>query len=432
MGRKGSGWLGVLVLLLIGVGAWAAALETEREVATAAVAGTPVNGEYVVLAWNDLGMHCYNNDFQDLAVLPPYNTLWAQVVKNGDPPQVVTEGLRLEYSFHDNSYSVGKSNFWEYDQALFGVDLPPNVGLTGKGLAGEMDVVTDHFEADGIPLTEFRDSDLNNPYPYQLAEIIVYDTGSGKELTRSTVVAPVSTEMNCDDCHYDGGVENIATGRIETNILTLHDKSSMDKYPAGHEGPLMDRRPILCAECHASNALGEPGVGGLPNLSKAIHDKHKEKVQPGMDGCYQCHPGPQTQCLRDVMKTDHQMDCLDCHGGLEEVANNPQPWLNEPRCDNEACHGSAYQQDQALYRQSREHGDIYCAACHDSPHAIAPSAEANDSIKFYALQGKNGPLSTCTVCHATLPEGDGPHGASPPDGDLDWHNFLPSLMAGSR
>ena len=26
---------------------------------------------YVLLGWNDLGMHCYNRYFQDLAVLPP-------------------------------------------------------------------------------------------------------------------------------------------------------------------------------------------------------------------------------------------------------------------------------------------------------------------------------------------------------------------------
>ena len=43
-------------------------------------------GNYVVIGWNDLGMHCYNHDFQDLAVLPPYNTLWAQVIQRGDPP----------------------------------------------------------------------------------------------------------------------------------------------------------------------------------------------------------------------------------------------------------------------------------------------------------------------------------------------------------
>jgi hypothetical protein len=385
--------------------------------------------EYVVLSWNDLGMHCYNRDFKDLAVLPPYNNLWAQVIKVGDPPQVVTEGIEVSYSFPDNTYSVGKSNFWQYDQQLFGMDLPPNVGLRGKGLAGEMDqpVNSNYFVAEGIPLTEFSDSDPTKPYPYQLAEVIVKENGTGKELTRATVVAPVSTEMNCDDCHYDGGVEGIATGGIETNILTLHDEEVEDEYPPGHAGPLMDRRPILCAECHASNALDAPGVQGVPNLSKAVHDAHEEEVSSTLDGCYKCHPGPQTQCLRDVMSTKHDMDCIDCHGDLENVAENPNPWLHEPRCDDEACHGSAYQQDQALYRQSKEHGGIYCAGCHDSPHAIAPGREANDGIKFKDLQGFYDTLQTCTVCHATTPKGEGPHGTFPPLIPTDFQ-YLPFLI----
>jgi hypothetical protein len=113
------------------------------------------------------------------------------------------------------------------------------------------------------------------------------------------------------------------------------------------------------------------------------------------------------------MSTDHGMDCIDCHGTMEDVAENPEPWLEEPRCDNVACHGSAYQQDQTLYRQSKEHGDIYCAACHDSPHAIAPSNQPNDSLKFITWQGFNDTLKGCGVCHATMPEGDGPHGSSP-------------------
>jgi len=400
----------IILVLLAGVTAVivSAVRFPDRQQARAA------ESDYVVLSWNDLGMHCYNRDFQDLAVLPPYNTLWAQVIKVGDPPQIVTEGIKVSYSFPDNTYSVGKSNFWEYEQQLFGTDLPPNVGLTGKGLAGDMDLHGDHYAAEGIPLTEFSDSDVVNRYPYQLAEVIVSELATGRELTRSTVVAPVSTEMNCDDCHYDGGVENIATGRIETNILTLHDESSKDGYPPGHEGALMDRRPVLCAECHASNALNAPGVPGVPSLSKAIHEKHDEEVSSSLDGCYKCHPGPQTQCLRDVMSTDHDMVCSDCHGTMADVAENQNPWFTEPRCDNAACHGSAYQQDQALYRMSKEHGGLYCAGCHDSPHAIAPGREANDGIKFIDLQGVYDTLQICTVCHATVPQGAGPHGLSAP------------------
>jgi hypothetical protein len=414
-------WIALSALLLAGAAVSAALIGAAGQPTAAAsppakVTTATVAGDYIVLAWNDLGMHCYNRDFQDLAVLPPYNTLWAQVVRVGDLPQIVTTGISVTYEFPDNTYSVGKSNFWDYDQQLFGVDLSPNVGLKGKGMSGEMDLHGDHFVAEGIPLTEFRDSAPMTPYPYQLATVIARDATTGAELARSTVVAPVSTEMHCDYCHADNGVANpdIATGSVEQNILTLHDREEMDEYPAGHSGPLMGRRPILCAECHASNALGAPGVAGLPSLSRAMHDKHKEKVHPGLTGCYSCHPGPRTQCLRDVM-AQTGMDCIDCHGDMEAVSQNPNPWLNEPRCDNAACHGGGYQQDQALYRMSQEHGGIYCAACHDSPHAIAPSREPNDGIKFIALQGHAGPLDTCTVCHAAAPTGAGPHGIAAPE-----------------
>jgi hypothetical protein len=305
---------------------------------------------------------------------------------------------------------VGKSNFWNYDIPLFGVDLAPNVGLTGKGLSGTMDLDTDHFVADGIPLTEFRDGDLVNRYPYQLAQIIVKESSSDNELARLTVVAPVSTEMRCDDCHYDGALENISTGRVETNILTLHDMENEPEYPPGHTGALMDRRPILCAECHASNALNAAGVSGLPNLSKAMHEKHAEKVTQDLSGCYSCHPGPQTKCLRGVMGEEKGMDCIDCHGTMITVSQNPSPWLNEPRCDSAACHGSGYAQDQPLYRVSKDHGGIYCSACHDSTHAIAPSREPNDAIKFIELQGRSGTLKNCTVCHSRQPVAAGPHG----------------------
>lgn len=369
-----------------------------------------VPSEYVLLGWNDLGMHCYNRDFENLAVLPPYNTLWAQVVKRGDPPQIVTDQITVEYSFPDNTFSVGKSNFWTYAQDLFNLPAPlaANIGLTGRGLAGEMDpVVNDHFVAEGIPLTEFSDSAPSTAAPYQLAELVAKDSGTGQELANLTVVAPVSTEMHCDYCHFDGGIEGISTGKVETNILTFHDRESFEEYPSGM-GLLMDNQPVLCAECHSSNALGMPGQSGIPSLSNAMHSKHSGEVSNTLQGCYSCHPGPTTECLRDVMSTEHGMDCIDCHGTMEQVSQNSNPWLNEPKCSDSGCH-SDITQNQALFRNSTAHGGIYCAACHDSPHAIAPSREANDSIKFFQLQDQNGPLSKCTVCHITQPEPVDPH-----------------------
>ncbi|HNB85082.1 MAG TPA: S-layer homology domain-containing protein [Anaerolineales bacterium] len=385
--------LALLVAALLGAGAGLLA----REKVDAA------EGTYKILAWNDLGMHCYNRDFADLAVLPPYNTLWVQVIKAGDPPTLVTSGVTVEYFYEDNTYSVGKTNFWSYSKDLFGVNLPPNVGLKGKGLSGTMDFSGDHFVAEGIPVTEFSDSAPTTSQPYQLATVIVKDSATGAELARTRVVTPVSSEMRCDKCHSDGGEASPdnPTGKVETNILQLHDEE---------EGTnLMVNRPVLCADCHASNALGAPGQSGIPNLSNAMHNKHEDESPNTLNGCYNCHPGPETKCLRDTMSQEG-MTCIDCHGGMSDVKNNPDPWLNEPRCDT--CHDSGqYDQNHPLYRFSTEHGGLYCEACHDSTHAVAPSREENDAIKFNILQGKNGPVDQCTVCHTTTPStGSGPHG----------------------
>lgn len=142
-----------------------------------------------------------------------------------------------------------------------------------------------------------------------------------------------------------------------------------------------------------------PGIAGVMNFSNAMQTMHTGKVPDTHDGCYNCHPGPTTKCLRDVMYNDEGVTCINCHGGMAKVATNPNPWLNEPRCDS--CHGVT--QNAALYRQSTAHHGVYCEACHDSTHAIAPSSQPNDAIKFINLQGTGVPLRVCTVCHLTTP-----------------------------
>jgi hypothetical protein len=401
--------LGVALVLYVGNSEIASGAGPE---ATNSTAASSHPSGYVVLAWNDLGMHCYDRDYQVMGVLPPFNTLWAQVIKVGDPPQIVTSGVTVEYSFADNTYSVGKTNFWTYAQKLFNLPqpLPDNVGLKGKGLSGEMDAAGDHFTATGIPLTEFSDSNPQVADPYQMATIVVKNADTGEELTRAEVVAPISSELGCFNCHADDGDATTKypitpTGDVRTNILALHDYLSQAKYPAGNDQPLMDRQPVLCAECHSSNALGAAGVQGISSLSNAMHNHHKDlmDITPDTEGCYKCHPGPNTQCLRDTMSGHFSLTCVNCHGDMAQVASNPNPWLNEPQCANATCHGSGYQLNQALYRQSQGHGSVYCAGCHDSPHAIAPSREEKDGLKFVALQGNPGTLRDCTVCHATTP-----------------------------
>jgi hypothetical protein len=354
-------------------------------------------GQYVVIGWNDLGMHCYDFDYSLLSVLPPYNNLWAQVIRRGDPPQIVSTGIKVEYSFPGNTYSAGKTNFWQYEDKLFGVNLPDNVGLTGKGLAGEMDNKGDHFVAEGIPITEFSDSNPNVGDPLQLANIVVKDLATNQVLATSQVVAPVSSEMRCDTCH------NRPSANFRMNILNLHDEENGTSLADQASGGT----PVLCGNCHAAPALGLPGQPDLPSLSAAMHGKHKEKTSD----CYACHPGPTTQCLRGGMsQPPTNLTCVDCHvGGMEMLGReNRRPWLDEPRCAD--CHAAQYAENPGtLFRLSKGHGGLYCESCHGSTHADYPSRDYQDNIQSIALQGHAGYIDTCTVCHLTPPSTGGPH-----------------------
>ncbi len=351
--------------------------------------------DHIIIGWNDLGMHCSNLDFSKFVVLPPYNNVRAQAIEVGDasnPPQVVTTGFHVTYEIPGNTYSVGKTNFWDYEDVIFGVSLPPNIGLTGSGLTGLMTSMTDHFVVTGVPITPYTDADLVNEDPFQLGLLKLYD-GSDQLLATASPVVPVSNEINCvsSGCHSSAQA-----------ILDLHGPEAGFDPNAG---------PILCASCHSSNALGTPGQPGLPSLSEAVHKEHGERT----NDCYKCHPGPNTQCLRDVMKTQHGFVCQDCHGSVtqvgESISSGREPWLQEPSCGATQCHGANFAEEPGkLFRESRGHGGLYCSACHGEPHAIVPSGNARDNVENIALQGYAGTLNKCSVCHGITPTGAGPHG----------------------
>jgi hypothetical protein len=364
--------------------------------------------EYVLIGWNDLGMHCANGDFSKIVVLPPWNTVRAQLmrIEPGQDSELVTEGITIDYSIPGNTWSVGKTNFWDYAQELFDLPqpLPDNIGLTGKGLSGQMDPHGDYFEAAGIPLTPFTDADLENEDPYQLILLEARDELTGELLASTRATVPVSNEIGCltSGCHTS-------------------EQAILDEHP-DDQGFDANDTPILCASCHASAALGTEGNPEAKSFSFRIHEKHHE-IGPAnsISTCYYCHPGPNTLCLRGVMATgiNNPMICQDCHGTMDDVASSIEEgrvaWLDEPSCGTTNCHGSNFAEPNGeLFREARGHGGLYCSACHGSPHAIYPSGEPRDNEQSIALQGHAGTLSDCNTCHSNIPDGPGPHGVLGP------------------
>ncbi len=362
----------------------------------------------VVLGYNDLGMHCINQDFSQICILPPYNNLHAEIIdRSGEDPRIVTQGVQVKYSIPGNRSSANKTNFWNYAQALFGLKAPlaPNVGLTGNSLTGVMSPTTEgDWAATGIPVVPITDAGVFNPF--QLALVQVYK--NGKLAGQNTPVIPVSWEISCNLCHSPNDPSKVAS-----DILAKHDAEFYyGVNPPRYARPLTQSTPVLCASCHADPALGTAGVSGVPTMSHSMHGAHANRftnpaVMKAVNGntCYACHPGMNTQCQRDVHVANN-IHCTNCHGDMTAVANPARrPWVDLPHCTD--CHntpGHQYEEPGKLYKDSHGHNGVKCAACHGSPHAITPTVTAADNQEAINLQGFPGTISKCTVCHRQMPD----------------------------
>ena len=361
--------------------------------ASAGSVGTSVTGaQYIVFAWNDLGMHCLNPTYDKAVILPPYNNLIVQVVKRGDPPAVVTTGLTVSYRIINNTKSSTKASygqFWTNAAKLFGVSLPVDTGLNlvdpyiHNGLSGNMVVHGSQFEADGIPVTPVDDSNVWNPY--QVAEITVKDS-TGKIVAQTRTTIPTSDEINCAKCH--GSTDAFG------DILRKHDSM--------HGTNLAGQAPVLCQSCHADPILGTTNHNGATGyFSAAMHKSHSTRGAT----CYDCHPGNKTQCSRSIAHTAPGGNCETCHGSMANVADSILtggriPWTNEPKCVS--CHSGVAEVDSGntLFRNALGHGGMHCTACHGSPHAMVPSSQSSDNYQSTQYQGAVKTIASCGACHS--------------------------------
>jgi hypothetical protein len=305
------------------------------------VAGAPhLSGQagstgWKVVAWNNLGMHCMDADFSVFAILPPYNTIQAQVVDNTGLLLTTPSGVQLTYegvadpAGSINTTSAGKTNFWSAVLPMFGVSLPVDTGLLGHNMPGAantpqpmiFDSTLHWFIAEGIPITPYDNAGARQFYP--MMKVTARDA-SGAALASTNIVLPVSDEMTCTACHASGsgaaaqpraGWVNLPDAQKDYryNILRLHDDRQLGNptyasalatrgYSAsGLEATALGGRPILCANCHKSEALAGSGILGIPQLTTSVHSLHASVIDPAngltMDSssnrsaCYRCHPG---------------------------------------------------------------------------------------------------------------------------------------------
>ena len=141
-----------------------------------------------ILGWNNLGMHCMDSDYSVFSVLPPYNTIEAQLIVAG---KLVTNGAGYTVTYQAvadpdgsfNATAMGKNNYYDYAKALYGATLGPEGGLAGWNMPGTenepqamlfepvnhpaagVETPVNWWRAEGIPISPYDDAHRKNPYP---------------------------------------------------------------------------------------------------------------------------------------------------------------------------------------------------------------------------------------------------------------------------
>ncbi|MFN8544933.1 MAG: Ig-like domain-containing protein [Candidatus Binatia bacterium] len=412
---------------------------------TVAVAGT-----WTLIGWNNLGMHCMDGDYTVLSLLPPYNTIHAQLIDPQGRIVASPAGITVTYEATAdpdgsiNTTSAGKTNFWDHVLALFGTSLPVDVGLTGLRMPGpgngakamSFDVARGWFIAEGVPITPYDDAGNKNPYPLMH---LVARSPTGTILATTDIVLPVSDEMDCKTCHAStaGPAARPAAGWVNDpdpqhdmrlNILRLHDERqtgdsifSAALATVGYDAAGLyatvttNGKSILCASCHLSEALPGSGQPGIRPLTQAIHGRHAAVVDPltqrsldatdNRSACYRCHPGSETKCLRGAMGVavapdgTLAMQCQSCHGTMTTVAAPTRTgWLNEPTCQN--CHSGTATRNNGQIRYT----SVFDAPAHlrqavDQTFATNPNQPAA-GLSLYRFSYGHGGLA-CEACHGS-------------------------------
>jgi hypothetical protein len=421
-----------------------------------AEARSSTSASYVIMANNDIGMHCACPSFDKFLLLPPSNTFRAQVFRKGEEPSVIANNntITVKYSVAENTDASVKAdpyyqNWIANAPKLFKGFNPVRSdgkvqGLSGALLAGDMTPNSKggYWEAKGVPVYPVVDKTAANNImsdplggpkrnPYLTGNFQVVEKATNKVLASTTATVPVAFG-GCCSCHIkvatSMGFPGTAEGSFQA-MGALHKRSSgidisqIDPDGDGTPGP------VRCSQCHLDPAMGEtkpPGYTGYPTsnstFSDVLHRFHVKSTAVATydsniaTNCYACHPGNGVNCYRDThtKKTvnGHNLWCTDCHGDLNQrVAQGQlkQPWSEAtlPKCSN--CHGSSYEEGVSeigsgilgKFLNSKAHAGhkVLCSTCHGSPHALSPSNLAKDNAQNMALQNDSRAIGKCDVCH---------------------------------
>jgi hypothetical protein len=238
--------------------------------------------DVLVVATNDLGMHCACPGTEYFLLLPPFNTLRAQVIERGRRPRILDDpsDIRVEDNVLENTDETLKADpyfaTWIEMSPKYGfgsaLDEEGRIqGLTGATLDGEMHAQTGEgwWEVMGVPafpdishLSSFAEKIMIDPLfpddrekrrnPYLTGNIKVFDQATNELLAETNTTVPVAFG-GCCGCHLEVTADANLEPTPENSFKLmgqLHERDSginiaeLDPDGDGEAGP------VRCSVCH--------------------------------------------------------------------------------------------------------------------------------------------------------------------------------------
>ena len=410
---------------------------------------------FKILASNDLGMHCACPSFSTFMLLPPYNTLRAQVLQTGGTDPVLlgaSSQYKVTYDLLENTDAGLKAdpyfaNWIQNAPKIFPGFQPVRAdgriqGLTGATLSGDMEVkttaTTTYFEKAGIPAypvvtgtaADIMTDPLGGPNrtPYLTGRVQVVETATNKVMASDDVTVPVAFG-GCCNCHVkvaqSYGMPATPQGSFQTMGMLHARNAKIDFAYLDPDGDGVGG-PIRCSTCHWDPAMGESRAPGFaatyPNykilpgaaftsadvrtsqysFSDVLHRYHVQSsaVLSSYDAniaknCYDCHPGNGVNCYRDT------------HTQKTNATGQPI-WCTD-------CHGDLNQRvAQGQLTNPWSYQTLpSCAQCHGAKYGelSGPSDASWVNVgvfgKYLNSSGHKFDKLLCSSCHGS------PHGLNP-------------------
>jgi len=202
---------------------------------------------------------------------------------------------------------------------------------------------------------------------------------------------------------------------------------------------------MVCQDCHGN--MEQVGNDFTENFASTPFpvgaDLSKRVSWANEPGCQSCHTGDAVNNLA----ADYQSLGIVAPDGirlLQAYETTTHPDGSSVATVIEAP-ASRFAENQSLYRLSQGHGGVKCEGCHGSTHAIWPVTPregefvANDNLAAIQLQGHDGKIQECDVCHQRDADGNlsmplglnGPHGMHPV-GDNRWNHQHRNFTGGKQ